>query len=170
MSRRFGGPGQEITVHIRFKGGATQTLRLPRPKSAWQLRQTDAAVIEAIDRLLENYTIQQTADRLNERGLRSGTNCRFTSRMVAKLRRDYGLKTRVERLRDRGMLTVQEIAQQLGVSVHTAKIWRHAGRLPAHVCNDKGEYLYEPLSDKLPTKYERQRSHKNVQTNTYAES
>ncbi len=143
-----------ITAHIRFKGGARQTLRLPRPKRAWQLRQTD----------------QQTADHLNQQGLRSGTNGRFTSRIVAKLRRDYGLKSRFARLRNRGMLTVQEIAQQLGVSVGTVKIWRHAGRLPAHVCNDRGEYLYEPVSDKPPTTYERQRSYKKVQTNTCADS
>ena len=33
----------QITLHVRFKGGATQSLTLPPPLSAWELRMTPAA-------------------------------------------------------------------------------------------------------------------------------
>ena len=60
------------------------------------------------------------------------------------------------------MLTAQEIAQKLDVSVATVKVWRRAGRLKAHASCDKGEYLYEPLGDPLPVKYHWQRSQKKA--------
>lgn len=153
-----------ISVHVRFKGGATQTLSLSHPKTAWQLRQTPAEAIKAIDQLLEHCTDQQIADQLNARGLRSGTESRFNQRIIAKLRNAYDLKSRYDRLRDAGMLTGHEIAQQLGVCVDTVKLWRHAGRLKAHALNHKGEYLYEPLGDYPPIKYAWQRSRKNERT------
>ena len=34
---------RQITLHVRFRGGATQSLTLPRPLSAWELRMTPAA-------------------------------------------------------------------------------------------------------------------------------
>ncbi len=45
--------GERLIAHVRFRGGATQTLDLPLPLNAWQLRQTDRAVLELIDDLLE---------------------------------------------------------------------------------------------------------------------
>jgi hypothetical protein len=36
--------GKELTVHVRFQGGATRTPTLPRPAPAWALRQTSAEV------------------------------------------------------------------------------------------------------------------------------
>ena len=65
---------KEVTVYVRFRGGATQTLRLPASLSAWELRQTPAEVVAAIDELLNEYTEVQIADILTERGLshRSG--------------------------------------------------------------------------------------------------
>jgi hypothetical protein len=63
---------RQITLHVRFKGGATQRLTLPRPLSAWELRMTSAATIAEIDRLLDDLTEGQIAVMLNQRGLRSG--------------------------------------------------------------------------------------------------
>jgi len=64
--------GEQITLHIRFKGGATKTLTLPLPPNSWQLRQTSPDVVKEIDQLLDQYTYPQIAAILNERGLRSG--------------------------------------------------------------------------------------------------
>lgn len=43
----------EIHAHIRFRGGATQSLVLPVPKSAWQLRQTRPEILREINALLD---------------------------------------------------------------------------------------------------------------------
>jgi len=55
--------GEKITLHIRFKGGATKTLMVPAPLNAWQQRATNPAVVQEIDRLLDHHTF--SADRIN---------------------------------------------------------------------------------------------------------
>ena len=142
----------EIVVGVRFRGGATRTLTFPLPKPAWQLRQTSAQVISEIDRLLDHHTEGQIATILNERGRVSGQGKPFHAIMVRRLRRDYRLQTRYDRLRAAGMLTLDEIADQLGVNKVTARKWRDHGLLRAHVYNDKRECLYEHPGDDLPVK------------------
>ena len=144
--------GEEITVGIRFRGGATRQLYLPLPPPAWQLRQTSSQVIAEIDSLLDDYTEGQIVHILNERGRVSGEGKRFQVRMVSRLRRDYGLKNRYDRLREAGMLTLQEMATLLNVSTGTVKQWRDHGLLNAHVYNDKQECLYEHPGDDPPVK------------------
>jgi len=145
--------GEQIQVSIRFKGGATRILTLPRPKNSWQLRETDRKVIDEIDRLLDHYTDRQIADRLNEKGFSSGSGCSFHNRMVARLRKQYGLKPRYDRLRKIGMLTAKEMAELLDIDVSTVNIWRRKGLLVAHAYTDKNEYLYEHPGDNPPVKH-----------------
>jgi hypothetical protein len=143
---------EQLTLHVRFKGGASKSLALPLPQSAWQLRQTAAQAVAEIDRLLGEHTDAQTAAILNERGFVSGEGKPFHPRIVYRIRRDYGLKDRYQRLRDRGMLTLTEIAELLGIGTHTVKQWRAHGLLRAQAYNDKNESLYEHPGDKPPEK------------------
>ena len=71
---------------------------------------------------------------------------------MRRLRRDYGLKKRYDRLRDAGMLTLEEMAILLDVNVQTVKIWRRHGLLKADAYNDKNECLYEHPGDDPPVK------------------
>ena len=57
------------------------------------------------------------------------------------------------RLREAGMLTQAEIADQLGVHTTTVHDWRRSGLLKAHAYNDKPEYLYEPVGTNRPLKH-----------------
>ena len=68
------------------------------------------------------------------------------------LARSYRLKSRYDRLRQTGLLTVQEIADLLGVTVQTANTWRRHGLLRGHAYNDKNEFLYEHPGDHPPVK------------------
>lgn len=142
----------EIAAGVRFRGGTTKTLTLPLALPAWQLRQTSEDVIAEIDALLDNYTESQIANILNERGRLSGEGLPFHRIRVKRLRRDYELKTRYDRLRGVGMLTLDEIANFLDVSTRTVKIWRKGGLLRAHAYNDKSECLYEHPGDDPPIK------------------
>ena len=144
--------GDEITVGVRFRGGAIQQLTLPLAQPAWKLRQTSAEVIAEIDALLDEHTEGQIARILNERGRISGEGKPFHAIMVQRLRRDYALKTRYDRLRKAGMLTLNEIAGLLGISTQTVKTWRKRGLLRAHAYNDKNECLYEHPGDDPPVK------------------
>lgn len=81
----------------------------------------------------------------------NGHDSTYHPRRVQAIRRDYALKTRYERLRSRGLLTIDEIAARLAVSTSTIKIWRKHGLLPAYPYNDRHCRLYElPLNP--PTK------------------
>jgi DNA invertase Pin-like site-specific DNA recombinase len=51
---------KEITVHVRFKGGATRTLRLQLPLNAWKLRMTSSEVVAEVDRLLDELTFPKS--------------------------------------------------------------------------------------------------------------
>ena len=94
---------------------------------------------------------------LNGRGYLSGTGQPFQGRIVQHIRRDYRLRSRYERLRERGLLTRDEIAGALNVSAATVKVWGRHGLLPRYICNDKGECLYEPPGPNAPIKMQGRR-------------
>ena len=140
----------QLTVQIRFKGGACRTLNLPLPLSGWQLRLTPPAVIAQIDQLLDDHTVAEIANILNERGMAPGLGQSFHPRLVARLARTYQLKPRYDRLRQRGMLTQGEVASALQITPHTVKIWLRRGLLRGHAYNDKNASLFEPLDTDAP--------------------
>jgi DNA invertase Pin-like site-specific DNA recombinase len=144
--------GDAIAVGVRFRGGATQTLALPIPPTAWELRQTSKQIVAEIDTLLDDHTEAEIASILNDRGHVSGEGKRFHARIVGRLRREYDMKNRYDRLRDTGLLTLEEVADLLGVATHTVKSWRNHGLLRAHTYNDKKECLYEHPGDDPPVK------------------
>jgi hypothetical protein len=111
--------GTGITVNVRFTGGDTKTLELPRPLTAWELRTTPADIVSEIDGLTGQYTDKQIAEILNERGALSGCGQRFNSRIIARIRREYNLKPRYDRLREKGLLTLQEMSARLEIDPHT---------------------------------------------------
>ena len=141
---------EEINAHVRFRGGATTTLKLPLPLNAWQGRKTSDHILAQIDELLKHHTDAQTAALLNERGLKTGAGDEFSSESLRWLRYARGLKSYKERLREEGMLTTQEIAAQCGVSDTTVKLWHKKGLLHGCKCNDRGDWLYHPPDEKNP--------------------
>ena len=145
--------GNEITASVRFRGGATKVLTLPLPLPAWKLRQTSPEVLTEINHLLDDYTDAQIAAILTERGYRSGEKKPINAGMVGRLRQEHRLKTRYQRLREKGMLTLEEIAAQLSISHGTAKVWNRAGYLRGHPYNDKGQCLFEPPGSDTPLKH-----------------
>jgi hypothetical protein len=136
---------EEITVQVRFKGGATKSFNLPRPLSAFEEWKTSPEVVSEIDRLLDEHTDGEIANVLNERGLTSGCNKPFHARRVQKTRRAYRLKTRYTRLHEKGWLNLGEVSKKLGICPVTVKKRRARGLLGIDTVklNDMGQYLYE---------------------------
>jgi len=141
-----------ITAHVRLPAGQHTTLTLPIPPNAAQLRKTPAAVVTAIDELLDHHTHAQIAGILNDRGLTSGEGRPFHRLIIRNIRDEYRLRSREQRLRDAGMLTLAEMASRLGMPAKTVKIWYHAGLITGHPYNDKGQCLYPPPGPNPPTR------------------
>ena len=107
-------------------------------------RACDSRSLGADDRLLEEYTDAEVAEQLNRQGYRTFVGLPFQSTHVYQLRRHHGIPGRYARLRAQGMLTAEELAQNLGVS--TQVIWRryHQGRIVGMRYNDRGSCLFLP--------------------------
>ena len=143
--------GEQLTIQVRFKGGAVRTLISPMPQPSWMIWQTNREVVAEVDRLLDDHTDSQVAAILNERGWHPGKGGLFTKGVIAWIQNHYRLRSRFDRLREAGMLTQQEMADQLGVTRLTIQNWRRIGLLKAHAYNDK-QYLYEPVGTNPPHK------------------
>lgn len=138
--------GEQITVQVRFKGGANRTLQV----SPFDLRSTDPEVVTEIDRLLSQHTRGEIAAILNERGLRPADGTSFTTKRVAMIERYHHLKSRYERLREAGLRTRREVAQLFGISEKAVMRLRADGRLRGQACDDRPHYLYQaPASSSL---------------------
>jgi len=134
---------EQVTVSLRFRGGAVEQLELPLPKNAAELRKVDPAVVERVDRLLDDHTEAEIVELLNGSGMRPGVAERFSLNIVHDLRRSYGLEDRYGRLRRQGLLTLEEIAELLGAHPSTVKRWARIGHIASRIYNDKGQRLYE---------------------------
>jgi DNA invertase Pin-like site-specific DNA recombinase len=154
-------PAEGITkIHVRFKGGKTETLTTLNPKSSAQQVQTRPEVVELVDQLLEDHIYSEIADILNTRGFCPGGSARpgrgadrFTAKRVAYLMHTYGLSPRYDRLRERGMLNKKEMADRLGIHEQTVDRWAKYGIIKAHLYNDHGWQLYELPGPDIPPKH-----------------
>jgi len=134
----------QIVAHIRFKGGATQTISVALPPPFAQSRLTAPETLAAIDRLLDEYTDAQVAEQLNHQGYRTFDGLLFHSLHVSQLRRHHGLADRYTRLRAQGMLTAEELAHHHGVTAQTIWRWYRQGRVAGVCYNDRGSCLFSP--------------------------
>ena len=144
--------GKVITAGVRFRAGQTTTFEVTVGPPATELRRTPPQVIEAVDRLLDDFTEAQVAQRLNEDGIGSWSGELFNAVMVNHVRRSYGLATRRDRLVAKGLVSLDEVAERMGTCTCTVKRWRAEGRLIAEQLNDKGQY-YFAVPETPPWKY-----------------
>lgn len=140
----------KITAFVRFKGGATKMLNLPLPVGGFTPISAD--VIAAIDKLLEQHNYLKIAQILNQRGFRTAYGLPFDSVSLSRICRTYKLKSRYDRLRERGFLTLDEISKKLGVHEGTVRIWQQHGILRAYPVTDRNQCLYEDPGPDPPKK------------------
>ncbi len=131
-----------ITLHVRFRGGATQSLTIPAPLDAWHRRRTADSTVQQIDKLLDDHTCAEIAGMLNSRGLRTGTEMPFTADAVVRLIHGRRLRSRQTRLRERGYLTLPEAAAAWGICAAEVCRRRNEGSLGG-LPYGLNKYLYE---------------------------
>jgi DNA-binding XRE family transcriptional regulator len=140
---------EHIELQVRFRGGKTQQLIIPRPVSMALVRKTKPEVIEALEQLLDTYNDQKAALKLNEMGYTNWKGEQFTIKKVTVLRQTYGLKSRFERLREQGFLTGDEMAQKLGVCTTTVHALGREGLLNRKLYGNNKRCLYAAIPDDI---------------------
>lgn len=145
-------------IYVRFKGGKAETLTTVNPKTSAQQVKTHPKIVELVDQLLDEHIYSEIAEMLNERKLQPGgsarrgrTGARFTALRVQYLVHRYKLRSRYDRLRERGMLTKKEMANRLGIHELTLVRWAKYGLVTRHAFNAHA-YLYEAPDATAPTK------------------
>jgi hypothetical protein len=145
-------------IHVRFKGGKTETLTTQNPKTGGEKVKTQPKIVELVDKLLDDHVHSEIAERLNELGFRPGgsarpgrTDTRFNAARVAYLVHRYRLRSRYDRLREKGMLTKQEAAARFGIHQYTLIRWAEHGLVARYAYNAHA-YLYEPPGRNQPVK------------------
>ena len=152
----------KLIVQVRFKGGALRTLELPLPLPYCEITRTKPEVIAEIDHLLGEHTHEEIVDLLNARGFRSGVGHAFKLSIVGRLCKDSGLKSRRARLREAGMIILEEMSRQVKVNEMKLVRWRQAGRLVGHRSNYRSEYLYPPPTPELIAKLRTRQRHETT--------
>jgi DNA invertase Pin-like site-specific DNA recombinase len=138
-----------IAVHVRFKGGAQQTITVPVGRG----RRSTPELIALIDQLLDDYTDAEVAEQLNQRGWRTYEGKPFSAARVLSLRRYQQLKAHGTRLAERGLLSAEEAASAYGVCRETLMAWGRAGLLPMYRINDQGTAVFPPPDEHAPVKH-----------------
>ena len=91
------------SLGVRLRGRATRQLAWVPERHLSEVYRTSDEVVAEVDRLLNDHTDGEIAKILNQRGYRSGYGHAFNPMLVKVVRDNYALKSRYERLRDRGL-------------------------------------------------------------------
>lgn len=142
--------GARITAHVLLPGGASRSLTLPRPLRAWEAHTTPDATVALITELVADHPYDEVVRILNKRGVTGGWGKPFNVPSLTALCKSRGIPDLRERLRAAGMLTVEEIAAQLDVTIATINTWRRRGQLTARRVNGRRESLYDPGQRRPP--------------------
>jgi DNA invertase Pin-like site-specific DNA recombinase len=129
---------KQVVLHVRWQGGACTdtTVALPRP-IADRLRYPPQ-IVDQVRELARNLSDLQIVDELNQRGVRSSRGLPFTLAMIKWIR--YRYKVPSGRLMRPEELTVKQLADRLGVSIHYVHYWIKHGVIDARQLDGRGPW------------------------------
>ncbi len=133
---------REVSIAVRFRGGATTTLSVPRPLLPYESRATRPEVRKLIDELAAEHTDAQIAHVLNERGWSTGSGQHFDAASVRWVRRVARYPSLKERLLEAGWRTATQAGAALGIKRHALREMHIRGDIEARICDGKGQWLY----------------------------
>jgi DNA invertase Pin-like site-specific DNA recombinase len=142
----------KITVHVRLSGGATRTLVLDRPLPIAQIRKFKPELVAEVDRLLDRHCDREISDIFNAQGLRTWEDKPFNLKKIDFIRGAYNLPSRRQRLRDRGMLTTEEVAERFDIAPTTVHKWGRQGLITKVYSDNQNRGLWDIPSDLAITK------------------
>lgn len=129
---------RQVVLHVRWQGGACSdvSVKLRRP-IAERLRYTPE-IVNMVRDLSRDLTDTQVVQALNEQGLRSSRGLAFTQSMIKWIRYRYDVAPVC--LRHPDELTVRQLAERLGVSIHFVHYAIQSGVISARRIDDRGPW------------------------------
>ena len=136
----------KIQIGIRFKGGLTEFISIPRPLTSAQKYATDPEVVEYIRKASKTNTCEAIAVALNLAGKKTGTSLSFNDVRIREIQYRYDIPTLKQHLLSIGYLTLEDKAKQLGLVSCTLNYRRKIGKFcgVSIKTTRRGDYMYEP--------------------------
>jgi DNA invertase Pin-like site-specific DNA recombinase len=129
---------KQLLAQIRWQGGATETLVVDLPPAiADRLRYPDQ-VIARVQELAATLADDEIAATLNRENRRSAKGKTFNGSMIRWIRFRYKIAPAVLKRPDE--LTVQQLGQRFGVSMHVVYYWIERGLVEARRLNAGSPY------------------------------
>ena len=140
---------QDITLGIRFKGGSTRVMEIPRKRCNLNSVVVESELAAKVkDLLLLDLTYSGIARALDEQGIKNGLHGKpFTVDAIRWVIVKFGLPTRSDICipRSDGWLTAKEKMAELGVDKHKLYRLRNSGAVTYKKSSFRGSsYHYEP--------------------------
>ena len=129
---------RQVVLHIRWHGGACSDVTVTRRAPIADRLRYPAATIERVRELAQGLTNAQIAQALNAQGLRSAKGHPFTPAMIQWIRFRYAVPA--ARLQRPDEITVKQLADELGVSIHFVHYWIKQGEITAHQIDGRGPW------------------------------
>jgi DNA-binding transcriptional regulator YiaG len=123
--------GYSVTLFRRFQAGALLTRLVRLSRSGNKATVIAQALIAHIDALTEQHTAGEVAAKRHEAGMAHPTRGDFDTNAVGYLLKRCKLPSRYQRLRTRGYVTQEEIAEKFGVTIQTVQRWHKCGWIDA---------------------------------------
>ena len=121
---------RQAAVEICWEGGARTELVVKLNARGPDRHVLDEDTIELIRRLAEHHPDDQIAAILTRNGHRTGTGLAFTAARVKSARQRAGILAAPPPDPQSQLVTINQAATELGVSVFTVRRWLHDGLLP----------------------------------------
>jgi excisionase family DNA binding protein len=139
-------------VEIVWEGGARTELRVPLIRRGTESKRTDEDTIELVRRLAAHHPDRQIAAILNKQGRRTGTGLPFTESRVKHVRHKHAIPAAPPPDPASDLHTIDQAAEQLGVTPTTIYRWLRAGLLPGEQTTPGAPWRIR-LSDEIRARF-----------------
>jgi DNA invertase Pin-like site-specific DNA recombinase len=138
---------KQLAVHIRWQGGACTDRSVQLPPNVADRVRYPAAVVERVHELAQSLPDAQIAAQLNREGHSSAKGRPYTAKIIQWIRWRYEIPPAT--LKKPEEFTVQQVAQQFGVSTGVIYYWIEHKIITARRLNDGMPYwiTLEPLDE-----------------------
>jgi excisionase family DNA binding protein len=145
-------PTRRAEVEIAWEGGARSELAVPLVRRGGEAKRTPEDTVELVRRLAAHHPDRQIAAILNKQGRRTGTGLPFTEPRVRHVRKQHRIPAAPPADPASELFTIDQTAEQLGVTATTIYRWLRAGLLPGEQVTSGAPWRI-PLTDEIRARF-----------------